>query len=269
MTLTPPSSSSPQQQQIATYLANLQKQVRKGLITQQEYEDSVRVLQPKTTTPLKPQISIEYTSENETTKRLENLYYRELFGRKSNEDDDHLNNEIIVGHINNRPAGALWYSIAPTPAYNNCVYLDMLYVRNDFRNTGLGTHLLLHLLEQTPPNECIITHAWKPALDFYSKHGFLITEEDYEKDGQFFQKMVLPLSKRSFDRYCREKEGNHFEGLEDMVSLSHPTYDLTFLNHFCNNISNLHPHQERDFALNPFTVFIYQRAGLDHALVRK
>lgn len=267
MTLTSPSNLH--QQQISSYLASLRKEVHQGLISQQEYESSVRMFAPKTTTQNKPKISIEYVSENETTQRLENLYYRELFGRKRDEDDEHLDNEIMLGKLNDKPAGALWYSIAPTLAYKGCMYLDMLLVLNEFRNTGLGTQLMLNLLEQTSPNQCIITYAWKPAMDFYSKHGFLIAEETDEKGGQIFQKMVLPLTKRSFERYCREKEGNRLEGLDDMISLSHPTYDMAFLNSFVNAIDNLKPHQERDFSLNPFTVFLYHRAGLDHVLLRK
>ena len=145
----------------------------------------------------------------------------------------------------------------------------MLYILDEYCGTGLGTQLLLHLLEQTPPNQCIITYAWKPAIDFYSKHGFLLTEDINEKEEQLFQKMVLPSTKQSFERYCREKEENYFEGLEDMISISHPTYDLSFLNRFVNRISNLHPAQEKNYFQNPFTVFIYQRAGLNHDLLRK
>ena len=55
--------------------------------------------------------------------------------------------------------------------YENCVYLDMMYVLPEFRRKNVGAKLLAQMLHEVPDEHSILTFAWKPAIDFYHRHG--------------------------------------------------------------------------------------------------
>lgn len=261
---------------LETYRRDLAVQYSEGLITSEELADSLTFIDGQREKPTYS-IEIEERPQNDPViQRLEDFYYRELFGRLQNENDDRLiGTEVLFGTVNGKAAGALWYAVEPSTQYRNCVYLDQLYVLNEFRGTKLGTHLLLELLQRTPEDHCIITFAWKPAIEFYRSHGFLTTNQSAEKEGeddqdvQHFQKMVLPLTRASFNRYRKEKGEEYLEGLEDMITfLPTTTLQAEFTSKFVSAIANLKPKQESDLSQNPFTVFLYQRAGLEHVLLK-
>ena len=186
------------EKQVEAYLSSLKKQLRDGLIDRDEYKTSVALLKPKAKVTARKTFTIEEASpDEELVKRLETLYYRELFGRKPSERDHKLHNEVLIGKDELQVAGAIWYTLEPTPGYKNCVYLDMIFVGNEYRKTGLGTQLMFNLLSYTPEEHSIITYAWKPVIDFYRRHGFLSTDEESTKGGQLFLKMVLPLTQKN------------------------------------------------------------------------
>ncbi len=145
----------------------------------------------------------------------------------------------------------------------------MIFVGNEYRKTGLGTQLMLHLLSQTPEEHSIITYAWKPVIDFYRRHGFLSTDEESTKGGQLFLKMVLPLTKKSFEKYCREKAqvGNYFDAYDELIAEDDPIFNVEYLSLFVNSVANLTPEQEQDFSENPFTALLYHRAKQEHVLL--
>jgi len=253
---------------IKAYLKQLQCDVRKGLLTQDEYEDTLHhfgLAEKKRS--LSTLLVEDIDVDNPIVSKLETLYYREIFGRRKQNNDSSLMNEVLIGKVDNDVAGAIWYCDEPTPDYCRCVYIDMMLVLPEYRGSGLGSHLLYQVLERTSLDRCLITYAWKASIDFYRKHGFLTTEQESEKEDQFFQKMVLPLTKKAFDRYCREKEGNYFEGLDEIFSVSNHRYGMEFLNTFINAVSNFSLEEQEDLALNPFTVFIYDKCGKEHSLL--
>ncbi|GEM_PF-4119699 len=256
--------------QIDVYIKSLKSQLKEGLIDRDEYETSVALLKPMTIAMTRKVFTIEeMPQEDELVRRLETLYYRELFGRKPSEKDHKLENEVLVGKDNQQLAGAMWYAVEPTRAYKKCVYLDMIFVGNEYRKTGLGTQLMFNLLAQTPEDHSIITYAWKPVIDFYRRHGFLSTDEESTKSGQLFLKMVLPLTKKSFDKYCREKAhvGNYFDAYDELITEDDPIFNLDYLNLFVNSVANLMPESEHDFRKNPFTALLYYRARQEHVLL--
>ncbi len=256
--------------QIEVYIRSLKSQLKEGLIDKDEFETSVALLKPTVKATGRKVFTIEEVGQDdELVRRLETLYYRELFGRKPSEKDHKLENEVLVGKDNQQVAGAIWYAIEPTRAYKKCVYLDMIFVDNEYRKTGLGTQLMFNLLSQTPEDHSIITYAWKPVIDFYRRHGFLSTDEESTKGGQLFLKMVLPLTKKSFDKYCQEKAhvGNYFDAYDELVTEDDPVFNLDYLNLFVNSVANLMPEQEHDFSKNPFTALLYHRARQEHGLL--
>lgn len=258
------------EQQIEAYLRDLRKQLKMGLIGKEEYKDSVAALQPKSKKVMHKTFSFEEVSQDdELVRRLETLYYRELFGRKPSRRDHKLENEVLVGLDGQQFAGAVWYTIEPTPAYKNCLYLDMIFVGNEYRRTGLGTQLMFNLLPQVPEEHSILTYAWKPVIDFYRRHGFLSLDDEVTKEEQLFLKMVLPLTKKSFDRYCREKAqvGNYFDAYDELITEEDPIFNVEYLGRFVDAVANLTPQQERNFAENPFTALLYHRAKQEHVLL--
>ncbi|NQV91292.1 GNAT family N-acetyltransferase [Candidatus Woesearchaeota archaeon] len=259
---------TPPNPEIANYLKELKHDVHKGLLTQEEYNETLVALG---LTEKKKSISDYFIEDinldDPTVSKLETLYYREIFGRKKRKKDSTLINEVLVGKVGLDVAGAIWYCDEPTPDYKKCVYIDMMLVLPEYRGSGLGSRLLHQVLERTPSDHCLITYAWKPSIDFYRKHGFLTTEQESDKEDQFFQKMVLPLTKKSFDRYCREKAGNYFEGLEEIFSVLNKRCEEDFLSDFVNAVSNLSDTEEEHQPLSPFTVFIYDKCKLKHPLL--
>lgn len=250
------------------YLQDLAEQRDAGLLDEEEYQETLRRITKEETSSPRIKVNVEPISEEEPIiKRLADLYYRELFGRVQNDSDQKLVNDVLLARCGSKVAGALWYTLEPTPGYRGCNYLDMLYVLPEFRKAGVGTELLSRLLTYTPENFCIITYAWKPSQDFYSRHGFLATDRTDEKEGQSFRLMVLPLTKKSFERYCREKRGDWLEGMEEVLGCCGNRFDTGFLNKWIDAISNLEPEQETDLAQNPFTAFIYQKNGMKHRLL--
>jgi GNAT superfamily N-acetyltransferase len=249
------------------YKQDLNAQFLGGLISEEELAQALQILD-RSNRSIKVSIDLERRPEDdEDVLRMKDLYYRTLFGRVQQEQDHKLVTDVIFGSVSGKPAGALWYAQSPTPDYRGCVYLDMLYVLEEFRGSGLGTNLLLGLLQQTPEDHCIITYAWKPSIDFYQRHGFLLADQAAEKEDEHFEKMVLPLTKKSFDKYCRRKGHGYLDGFEEMADFIKNPYP-DFASDFVSAIANLSPEDEEDLSKNPFTAFIYQRAGLDHSLLK-
>ncbi len=259
------------------YRKELMEQRNNGDLTEEELAEALTFVDPVKRQRPTCHIEIGEREENDPLVcRLEDLYYRQLFGRPRNEDDHRLITEVLLGSVDGKPGGALWYALEPTPDYKRCVYLDMLYVLEEFRGTKLGTNLLLELVQRTPEDHCIITYAWKPAIEFYRQHGFLTTNQKAEKEGmdeddvQEFLKMVLPLTNASFNRYAKDKGEEYFEGFEEMMSslsFRGKREAADFTSRLVNAIEGLKKKQEADLSQNPFTVFLYKKAGLEHALL--
>ena len=79
--------------------------------------------------------------------------------------------------------------------------------------------------------------------------------------------MILPMSKRSFQDYAQYKSGGFFDGLEENFINSKLNHGI-FINNYLNDISNMKNDQDLDLSDNPFSVFIFERAGLEHKLLK-
>ncbi len=242
------------------YRRELSRDYGEGLLTEDEYAEALcRINAPRQKE--KREITVVEAAEEDIEKvqRLEDFYHRELFGRVSSEEDHKLVTLPLLGFVNERVGGALWYASEPTPDYKGCLYLDMLYVLEEFRGSRLGSRLLAGMLEQVKEEHCIITYAWKPSEEFYRVHGFLPTEQEAEKEGEHFRKFVLPLDSFSLERYCREAAADPFELYEELVDSSFPPDFMEKFREAVENGSNFKVPGE-----NPLTAFLYRKAGRIH-----
>lgn len=249
------------------YERELRKENEDGLLTAEELADALTHISPPNLGRIAPTITIEERSQDDPTiTRLEDLYYRELFGRPKRNRDPHLPDIALLGLYNGKPAGALWYALEPTPAYTDCAYLDMLYVKDEFRGSKVASHLLVDLVERAVGEQAIITYAWKSSIDCYAKHGFLRTDEEAAKGGERFLKMVLPLTKRAWQYYEREMELEALEQYRNLIG-SGPE-GKEFLERLSRSIDSCTAEQEQEPMDNPFTVFMYQKAGKEHGILK-
>jgi GNAT superfamily N-acetyltransferase len=79
----------------------------------------------------------------------------------------------------------------------NCLYIDTLWVREDFRKSGLGSKLLKEIEKIAKEKECHIIHLDTfdfQAKDFYIKHGYKIfgqLDECPKEHVRFFMKKSI------------------------------------------------------------------------------
>jgi GNAT superfamily N-acetyltransferase len=271
------------------YLARLERKVKRGLISGEEVEAAKNELGIALKKPTSLEvIAVDQNNPDwhEKLEKLSNFYFRQIFGDVPDEDDkEEYENTILVGLIDNKLAGAVWLIDEPREDYKNCTYLEKLYVRDQFqRKSGLGSLLLSNALEEVPEGNCLVLHAWSGAIEFYQKNGFLLHNDPKEEGGEFFYKMVLPLTKKSFDRYqrhCQEeittlsgllekdevtpeecKESGHhlFSGMAHNLS-------LTEWGKYVGAIAKMSCNQYLELDENPFTMFLYKRLGKEHTLL--
>jgi len=251
------------------YRKSLERDFQRGLLDPEEYAEALTRISPPNIGKRDTTIHLDNCSDDDpTVMKLEDLYYRELFGRTRNESDAKLPTQALLASIQEKPAGALWYASEPARSYRHCIYLDMLYVREEFRGSKVGTNLLLELLSHREDEHGIVTYAWKPVVEFYLRHGFLPTEQEEEKEEELFQKMILPLTKGAFQHYAQQQHEEALECYEETIAAYTGKFGSEFWERMITAIDRFGDEENQDFARNPFTVFIYRRAGLEHVLLK-
>jgi len=256
-------------QQLAEYRRDLDQQLRKGLLTPEEHAEALAFISGEERATQKKIIIEEASSEDLETivPKLENRYYRELFGRVYHPElDESLANEVLVARANGEVAGALWYAPEPSPSYRGYKYLDILYVLPEQRGEKVGTYLLLALLKKSPQKMSLITFAWSNSVEFYATHGFLRTEQMEEKEGQHFQKMILPLTPECLNLHSEEMQVTPYDQYTELVEKG--SYAPDFLTRFQQQVRKGSERVFQDLEQNPSTVFIYRKAGQKHGLLR-
>ncbi len=80
--------------------------------------------------------------------------------------------------INKQPAGsARWRKT------NNGIKLERFAVLKEFRSTGVGSALLLSIINDVPNNNYLYLHAQLSAMGLYSKFGFVAVGEQFTEAG--------------------------------------------------------------------------------------
>jgi predicted GNAT family N-acyltransferase len=72
------------------------------------------------------------------------------------------------------------------------IKLERFAVFPEFRNQGVGSALLIHVLKDVgrPEGKLIYLHAQNQVIPFYEKHGFEISGGEFEEAGILHHKMI-------------------------------------------------------------------------------
>ena len=86
---------------------------------------------------------------------------------------------IVAENDSNEIIGYAAYFYAYYTWVGKSLYLDDLYVKEDFRNQGIGTQLLKKIFEIAQTENCKrvrwqVLNWNKPAIEFYKKYGAII-----------------------------------------------------------------------------------------------
>ena len=82
-------------------------------------------------------------------------------------------------------AGALWYrTIQPFVEMKSHIFIEELYVRDGYREQGVGTALINHAISQAEVRSCssvdlLVADKNEPAINLYTKHGAQYIGADY------------------------------------------------------------------------------------------
>lgn len=91
--------------------------------------------------------------------------------------------EIVIGEYNNKPAAfALFFHNYSTFVGRPGLYLEDLFVKEEFRGKGIGTIMLAFLAKIAVERRCGRFEWWcldwnKPSIDFYEKMGAKAMDE--------------------------------------------------------------------------------------------
>ncbi|PIZ50507.1 hypothetical protein COY27_06965 [Candidatus Woesearchaeota archaeon CG_4_10_14_0_2_um_filter_33_13] len=253
---------------IEDYIAELQGDVQSGLMSTAELEEVVAFL--KGDKPKSGRVALEFIvvenndfSQDRILGWLSNLYYREIFGKLPSAEKEVVQDTAVLAMHEGTPVGAVWVISSPTPAYQNLIYVDRLYVKEDYRSNGKVGSQLLDVVLNLAPERCngLVLHAWSNAVPFYQRCGFLSYDEPEQIDDEIFYRMILPLNKATFDSFVREKEVEIFEGLEEVLTPRQWGLFVDAVSNLTGDYDDLPPSK------NPFTIFLYKTLGYQHDLL--
>ena len=195
-----------------SYLEDLEEDLKNGLLTQDEFNETLAALGISTKAAPSSKIIIQYANstdqpedEDEQISRLHNLFYVDCFGRGKRDSDKTLEDtQTILAYSNDEVIGLADYVIEPeTPfgTYHGCAYLDKLIVNPKSRKKGIGSLLLHQVLSDVHPIEGIdrlVLFSIGNARQFYQLNGFFIDEEVEYKEGIEIRKTTLPLTPKAY-----------------------------------------------------------------------
>jgi len=93
----------------------------------------------------------------------------------------------FLANVDGLPAGtARWRKTG------NGIKMERFAVLQEFRGTGVGTALMLHLLRDigAPEGRVIYLHAQNQVIPFYEKHNFQVSGGEFEEANILHHKMV-------------------------------------------------------------------------------
>jgi predicted GNAT family N-acyltransferase len=201
--------SSPE---IEEYVKELKSDLERGLISQEEFDDSLTSLGIKKDNEL-PRIVVRTAEPEDYTKieQFSDLFYRELFGRPKGEKDEDLDNsrKLIARTEDDGIIGFAEFSVEPTEAYNGCVYLDKVVIDHRFRCSGIGSLLIyeiIRMMYELGKIEQMVLHAPENICGFYARNGFFVTPGVEKEEGVELRKLVLPFTKNAYTEVHHDLE---------------------------------------------------------------
>jgi GNAT superfamily N-acetyltransferase len=127
---------------------------------------------------------------HEVTATKENLI-ESLFGEKKSA-------EVVIGELDGKPVGyALFFHNFSTFLGKKGLYLEDLFVRPEYRGSGYGKKLLLHLVKLAKERNCgrmewSVLNWNTPAIEFYKSLGAIPMKEwtVYRLDQEAIESLV-------------------------------------------------------------------------------
>lgn len=225
------------------YIEELKKQASEGLITDEEYKESLAFIEAdigqKTETS---SITIESypNPDEEVLRRFHDLFYREIFERpknKSDEDNECVFQEVdrFVAKIEGKIIGLAEYANEPCEKYEHSTYLDKLIVVKKHRGKNVSRQLLEHVVRDTYQingiNELIL-HAPEYLMHFYQKLGFFTDYEIFKEGEVPLKRFVLPYDSHARSKIEEIEENEdiriqeHYERLDKYKTFSKENIDI-------------------------------------------
>lgn len=158
-----------------------------GFISKQDFEDSLHYLGIKSKKEEKIQLLRNISETSKVAMNIKSEFYLELFDTIPKNYTD-LETEVTLATINDRIAGGIWYAISPSEKYENMTYIETIYVRPEFRGTGIGKKLIEDIEMQTGLDS--VLHAFDTYIDFYRRIGFRETGQSNFIDNKIFLEMI-------------------------------------------------------------------------------
>ncbi len=151
--------------------------------------------------------------------RLDSLFTRERLGRMPKQKDGKKREkepenvleepEILVGKENGRPACAIWFAYSP-PHYRGNIFVEKIYVAEQFRKKGYATALLEEAIELHHDHAGRVElHAPEHVIPYYLRIGFFKTYDDCHSDEGSDLTMVLPLTLSAYAELRNEEKEYH------------------------------------------------------------
>lgn len=206
------------------YKSDLESQLAEGIISQEDFEEALEFLEGSEGKRKGLEFEVTYLKsevDGDNVRKLEDWYFREIFGRpRIDADLDIDGNNILIAKANDLPVAVLWYAHEPDESYKGCLYIDKLFTLEEHRRNNVAAQLIAEMVRNRDLDaiNAVIVYSWERAKEFYHSIGFLNDGdgEIMEKEGEYFLKMVLPLTTDSYDRYCSH-ENNGGEAVVEML----------------------------------------------------
>lgn len=225
----------------------------------------------------------------DAVRKLGTLFFRTVYGRvpEDEELDIYTDTNVLMALMNRKPAGAIWLTENAHEDLPNSLYINALYVKEQFEGRGIGSHLVYQAVDRNFGIDRIYLHPTEGAERFYQENGFLTY--DALRDGDSVTEMCLPFTRNAFREYrdiierdttdrtkvqSRRKKRNlenrvevHrlFEGMRDCFS--EPEWDryITAVSPR-TDWDNPGPEFDQEPIRNPFTLPLCKRLRINHLL---
>ena len=245
------------------YLALLKQDLKQGLMDEKEYGDALEALGISESSHSFTcfDADLDNFQQVQIIRRFAENYYREIFDEVPDIiDEDTPGINVILGEEKSKIRGAIWTVAGENLEGRMCTVVRRMYVRPEYRSSGMGSQLLHASLEGSNNIDYIKLFSWEKAVPFYHHCGFLMCDEEEKENSQTFYKMILPLKKAIFEQYQRERSSGWFEGLSDYLTPQE-------WKRFMQGVGTMKGYQRKALHRNPFTMFVFKSLNLPHELL--
>jgi len=286
--------------EIRTYLREVQREVEDGTMTPAQFRAMEQRLlaqfakqngafSQKTETLNILVADLADSAQLGAVRTLGTLFFRTVYGRDPDDDelDIYTDTNVLMALLNRKPAGAIWLTENAHEDLPNSLYINAIYVKEQFEGRGIGSHLVYQAIDRNLGIDRIYLHPTEGAERFYQENGFLTY--DALRDGDSVTEMCLPFTRRAFreyrdvierdttDRTKAQSRGKKrkienkvevhrlFEGMRDCFS--EPEWDryITAVSPR-KDWDNPGPEFDQEPIRNPFTLPLCKKLRINHLL---